>query len=51
MEFLIKNIFQTILHYACELGNIDLVKYLISLDKIDITSKDILYIYIHQIWD
>ncbi|KAK8843025.1 hypothetical protein M9Y10_025213 [Tritrichomonas musculus] len=33
-----------ILHLACESGNLELVKYIISLDKIDITSKAI-FIY------
>lgn len=36
------NFCETILHLACELGNIELVKYIISLNKIDITSKTIL---------
>ena len=36
------NIFGTLLHYAVESGNIDIVKYLISLNKINISSKDIL---------
>lgn len=34
-----KNIYYTILNIACELGNIDLVKYIISLHKINIKSK------------
>lgn len=41
MEFNNINIYQTILHFACLSGNVELVKYLISLDKLDITSKDI----------
>ena len=44
MIFNNKNIFKTILHLACESGNVELVKYIISLDKIDITSKTILII-------
>lgn len=32
---------KTILHYACESGNIDIVKYIISLDVIDIKSQTI----------
>ena len=35
---------ENLLHIACETGNIELVKYLISLNKIDITSKTI-FIY------
>ena len=45
MEFENKNTFKTILHIACESGNLELVKYIISLDKIDITSKTILFIF------
>lgn len=37
------NIYYTILHIACELGNIDLVKYIISLKKIDIKSQIVVY--------
>lgn len=45
MEFQKKvNIYYTILHLACKSGNCDLVKYLILLDIIDITSKTILLI-------
>ena len=44
MEFENRNISETILHLACESGNIELVKYIISLNKIDITSKNI-FIY------
>ena len=38
----------TLLHIACELGNIELVKYLISLDKIEITATAI-YILMYLI--
>lgn len=34
---------ENILHAACKTGNIDLVKYIISFNAIDITSKDIFY--------
>ena len=46
----IQNIYEkykgNILHLACELGNLELVKYIISLNKIDITSKTILIYYL-----
>ena len=42
MEFKNKNIYHTLLYFACESGNLELVKYIISLDKIDIASKNIL---------
>lgn len=32
---------ETILHIACESKNIDLVKYIISLKKIDVKSKTV----------
>ena len=44
MEFKNKNIYYTILHFACESGNLELVKFIISFNKIDITSKTI-FIY------
>lgn len=34
-------IYNTLLHLACRSGNIELVKYIISLNKIDITSSNI----------
>ena len=37
-----KNIYETLLHQACKSGNIEIVKYLISLNKIDINAKTIL---------
>ena len=36
--------YETILHYACKSGNYELVKYLISHDKIDISCVNILYL-------
>ena len=33
---------ETLLHLACESGNLDLVKYLISLNEINLNEKDIL---------
>ena len=47
MEFQSKYSYYTILHLACKLGNVDLVKYIISLNKIDITSKAI-FIYFYK---
>lgn len=41
---IIKNFYYNALHYACLSENFDLVKYLISLGKIDINSKDIFFI-------
>ena len=35
------NIFETVLDYACQSGNIYLVEYIVSLNKIDINSKSI----------
>lgn len=34
---------KTILYPACESGNIELVKYLISMDKIDVTAESIFF--------
>ena len=44
MEFQIYIIYETILYPACISGNLELVKYLISLHEIDIKSKDV-FIY------
>lgn len=42
MELLqINHFYETILHTACEVGNAIIVKHIISLDKIDVTSKTI----------
>lgn len=41
LKFII--IYNTIIHLASRTGNIDLVKYIISLNKIDITSKNIFF--------
>ena len=42
MEFQKKNFFyRTLLQSACKSGNIDLVKYILSFNKIDITTKNI----------
>lgn len=43
MEFRNHNIHRTILHGACRSGNIDLVRYIISLNKFDIADSDILF--------
>lgn len=42
MEFFFIIFYDTLLHLACESGNLELVKYLISLNKIDIKSTNIL---------
>lgn len=36
--------YETLLHFACKLGNLDIVKYIISLDKIDVSQKAV-YLY------
>lgn len=41
MEFTINIIHHAILFYACIPGNLDLVKYLISLNQFDIKMKSI----------
>lgn len=41
MELNIIIVYCTILFYACESGNLELVKYLISLNKIDLKRIDI----------
>ena len=40
--FLTICIYETILHKAGESGNIDLIKYIISMKKIDVNQKNIL---------
>lgn len=37
--------YYTILHSACKSDNFDLIKYLISLNKIDIDEKTILILF------
>lgn len=36
----IYEIFETVLHIACESRNFDLVQYLISLNKIDLNTRN-----------
>lgn len=46
-------IYKTILHYACKSKNSDLVRYLLTLEPIKITEKDIFYFYFliqNQFW-
>lgn len=38
--------YRTLLHNACHSGNIDLVKYLISLNQIDLNSKDVFLLFL-----
>lgn len=42
---LYKNIYQTILHLACERGHLKIVKFLISLNKLNVAATFILIIY------
>lgn len=44
-DFKLNKNYETTLHYACRSGNVDLVKYLISLNKIDIKSESNVFIY------
>lgn len=39
----------SVLHYACESGNVELLKYLISLNKVDITTKCILNLFLQNL--
>lgn len=41
MEFQKNFIYETILHESCAFGNLDLFKYLVSLERFDIKQKDI----------
>lgn len=38
--------YNTILHLACESGNIDIVKYIVSFNEIDITTKNVFYSFV-----
>lgn len=44
MEFQKNFIYETILHESCAFGNLDLFKYLVSLERFDIKQKDIFFI-------
>lgn len=44
MELKISNFYLTILHYACLSGDLNIVKFIIELNIIDINSEDI-YIF------
>lgn len=40
MELSNNNIYRTLLHCACQNGHLDVTKYLISLNEIDVLAKD-----------
>lgn len=42
--FIFKTFYKSILHHACESGNVELVKYLLSLNRLDINSNDIFFV-------
>lgn len=48
MKFYQKKNYETILYPACYSGEIELVKYLISLDKIDIESQSIFFFLVFK---
>lgn len=49
-NFKIVKIFETILHFACKSDNLELVKYIISLNEIDVDAKDILkFIFLNKV--
>lgn len=50
MEYQIILLNKTILHFACDTGNILLVKYIISLDAVDIKAKSVSIIFIYNIF-
>lgn len=39
MKFQKHNIYETLLHEACKSGIVELIKYLVSLNKFDIKAK------------
>ena len=43
MEFEIYNIYETILFSPCDYGFYDIVDYIISLNKVDISAMDVIY--------
>lgn len=45
MTFIKKNINWGLLHIACANGNLDLVKYVISLKLPDYSNKDVIYYF------
>lgn len=47
MEYQIILFNKTILHFACDTGNILLVKYIMSLGVVDIKAKSVSIIYFH----
>lgn len=41
----IKYFNETMLHIACQSGNVDLVKYIVTSKLCDLISKDVLFYY------
>lgn len=41
MEFFFILVYESVLYYACQSGNLDLVKYLISLNKVEIGNDNV----------
>lgn len=39
------NIYETLLHKACKSGIVELIKYLVSLNKFDIKAKILVFQY------
>ena len=41
--------YETVLHYACRSGNCHIVRFLVSLQKIDLDAKNVLFFMINII--
>lgn len=46
MEFLLSNVFETILHFACRSDNLELVEYIVSLNEIEVDAKDVFLAFV-----